>query len=105
MKKLLSILFVIFAYTSFSSITAKNIEIDKLCIKENLSVESVSVETEFQKGFKDGWDEGWKDVKGKYSYPPHPPYPPYPKYPQKSDSYRDGYNTGFKAGRRKAMNS
>ena len=95
---LISLSLVLF-FSSFSSISINN------NITVNHQFEEIFVESEFAKGFKDGWCEGWKDVKGKYSYCPYAPYPPYPKYPQKSSSYRDGYNTGFKAGRRKAQNS
>ena len=56
---------------------------------------------DYQAGFKVGWAEGWKYVKGEHSYPPYPPYPPYPKYGK--DTYQDGYNDGFMAGQRKAM--
>tara|TARA_B110000902_G_scaffold144215_1_gene166223 strand:+ start:433 stop:735 length:303 start_codon:yes stop_codon:yes gene_type:complete len=93
---LISLSLILF-FSSFNSI--------KNNINLNNQFEEIFVESEFNKGFKDGWCEGWKDVKGKNSYCPYAPYAPYPKYPQKSSSYRDGYNTGFKAGRRKAQNS
>ncbi|MGA2445796.1 MAG: hypothetical protein ABSG50_10265 [Opitutaceae bacterium] len=51
-------------------------------------------------GWNDGWAEGWKYVKGKYSYPPYPPYPAYPQAGR--DTYQDGYNDGFMAGQREA---
>ncbi len=56
------------------------------------------IETEYQEGWADGHCEGWKDVKGKYSYCPYPPYAPFPTYPKSSRSYTDGYNDGFKRG-------
>tara|TARA_A100001011_G_C13522086_1_gene521093 strand:+ start:137 stop:439 length:303 start_codon:yes stop_codon:yes gene_type:complete len=91
---------IVFCSLFFSAFTTSNIQADKLSV-----VEHVTIKSEFDKGFEDGWCEGWKDVKGQYSYCPYAPYPPYPTYSQSADSYRDGYNTGFKAGRRKAMNS
>jgi len=71
----------------------------------NLNKNKIEIEykTEFEKGWEDGYCEGWKDVKGKYAYCPYAPYAPYPAYDCKS--YRCGYNRGFKAGRRKALNN
>ena len=64
---------------------------------ENLT----ALSPEFTEGWEDGHCEGWKDVKGQYAYCPYPPYPPYPPYGK--DTYRGGYNMGFKAGRRAAF--
>jgi|GEM_PF-5373198 len=102
----LSLLFVaIVSLSSFQSPNTPCLDSTSL-LEETTEIEStMSDEKEYYKGFKDGWDEGWKDVKGKYSYPPHPPHPAYPSYPASIDSYRDGYNAGFKAGRRKAQKS
>ena len=58
--------------------------------------------TEFCEGFEDGHCEGWRDVKGQYALCPLTPLCPLPKLGQSSDSYRDGYNTGFKRGMRDA---
>jgi len=65
-------------------------------------VKEVVMQSDFDKGFEDGHCEGWKDVKGEYSICPIAPIPPIPKIGQSSNSYRDGYNTGFKAGMRAA---
>ena len=60
--------------------------------------------TEYQRGRADGYCEGWKDVKGKYAYCPYPPYAPaYPPYPKSYNSYKDGYNDGFKRGMSDAL--
>jgi|TARA_B110000977_G_C10946075_1_gene442797 hypothetical protein len=93
MKKLVLVLVMLIGVSSLMSF--KVIEDNTIKTEKNL-------ETEFQKGFKDGHCEGWKDVKGKHAYCPYPPYPPHPEYPKVSTSYTDGYNTGFKAGMRAA---
>ena len=99
MKKLiLSISTLLFATVTFgtpSPIKSKEI------ISETVKVPA----QEYYEGFKEGWKEGWKDVKGPHSYPPYAPYPSYPAYPKSEDSWRDGYNDGFKAGMRKAQSS
>tara|TARA_B100001250_G_scaffold6547_1_gene5504 strand:- start:601 stop:906 length:306 start_codon:yes stop_codon:yes gene_type:complete len=101
MKKIIfSIITILFVLVAFGTNSTK--ESTKTVIESEISI---NVEQPYYKGFKDGWDEGWKDVKGKYSYPPYAPYPSYPTYPKSVDSYRDGYNDGFKAGRRKALKS
>lgn len=69
-------------------------------IEEKNPIESQK--TEFDEGFEDGYCEGWKDVKGQYAICPITPIPPIPEIGQSSSSYRDGYNTGFKAGMRAA---
>ena len=58
--------------------------------------------SEFDEGFEEGHCEGWKDVKGEMTICPISPIPPLPKINQSSDSWRDGYNTGFKRGMRDA---
>ena len=60
------------------------------------------IQTNFNEGFADGYCEGWKDVKGELSLCPLTPLPPLPKIGQSSNSYRDGYNTGFKRGMKDA---
>jgi hypothetical protein len=70
------------------------------------SKENNKLYTEYQRGWADGHCEGWKDVKGKYAYcpyPPYPPYAPYPTYPKSHNSYKDGYNDGFKRGMSDAL--
>lgn len=100
MKGFKLILFVsvlsLFMYSFSNSILSPEFEIIK---------EETTVVSKFDEGFKDGYCEGWKDEKGKNAYCPYPPYPPYPTYEQSRDSYRDGYNTGFKQGVRDARKS
>ena len=43
-----------------------------------MAVASFAQSSEYREGFKDGYCEGWKDVKGQYAYCPYAPYPPYP---------------------------
>jgi hypothetical protein len=92
MKKVLFITTVITVFAVFNSFKSANIEV--VYTFKNVSI----LETEYQKGWKDGHCEGWKDVKGKYAYCPYAPYAPYPEYPKSPNSYRDGYNDGFKRG-------
>ena len=65
-----------------------------------MAVASFAQSSEYREGFKDGYCEGWRDVKGQYAYCPYAPYPPYPDYGR--NNYRGGYNAGFKKGRRAA---
>ena len=76
--------FTIFSFT----------EIDKIAEETQFSV----YKSEFDKGFKDGHCEGFKDVKGQLAICPITPIAPIPKIGQSSDSYKDGYITGFKRG-------
>ena len=55
---------------------------------------------DFSEGWEDGYCEGWKDVKGSFAICPIAPIAPIP--PIGKDSYRGGYNMGFKAGMRAA---
>lgn len=55
----------------------------------------------FCEGWKDGYCEGWKDVKGTYAICPITPICPIPEIGQ--DSYKGGYNRGFKAGSKAAQ--
>lgn len=56
-------------------------------------------QTNYREGFKDGYCEGWKFIRGEHApCPPSPPCPP----PRGVDTYKMGYNTGFKAGIKKA---
>lgn len=52
--------------------------------------------SDFPNGWKTGYAEGWKEIKGQNAVPPAPPVPPIP--PANRDSYKDGYNLGFVAG-------
>lgn len=92
MKRVYIITIIISVFVVLTAFKSANTE--KILFFKNASLK----ETEYQKGWNDGHCEGWKDVKGKYAYCPYPPYAPYPKYPKSSDSYRDGYNDGFKRG-------
>ena len=93
MKKLFFLLFC-FVFLSFISPEIFNSEYNNETV-------SYSIGPEFEKGWKIGWCEGWKDVKGQNAYCPYVPYPPYPKYG--TDNYRGGYNRAFKYGRCKAQ--
>lgn len=73
--------------------------------KTNTKHEKPFEKQPYYEGWDDGYCEGWKDVKGKMAYCPYPPYPPYPQYPKSVESYRDGYNDGFKRGMKDAENS
>lgn len=55
-----------------------------------------SAVTEFEDGWKDGYCEGWKDIKGPYAICPIPKIAPIPQIGR--DLYKDGYNRGFKQG-------
>ena len=66
--------------------------------EEKVKIESLELQSEYDKGWEAGWCEGWKDVKGQYAYCP---YAPYPKY-ECSEGYKCGFNRGFKYGMCKA---
>lgn len=51
---------------------------------------------EYQKGWEDGYCEGWKDVKGQMAVCPTVPVAPVPFVLE--DDYVSGYNRGFKKG-------
>ena len=93
MKKVLFIATILSAFTVLSSFTSENSSVTKS-------------EMAFQSDYCDGWDdgycEGWKDVKGPYAMCPLTPLCPMAEFGK--NSYRDGYNRGFKAGSRAAMN-
>lgn len=92
MKKVIFIVSMVSTFaclTAFKSSNSQNV---------NTFVNSTFIETQYQIGWKEGHCEGWKDVKGKNAYCPSAPYPPYPSYPKSSESYKDGYNDGFKRG-------
>ena len=61
-----------------------------------------TVSSDYNRGFKDGHCEGWKDVKGDWAICPYAPYPAYPVYPRVETSYRDGFIVGFKRGSKDA---
>jgi len=57
---------------------------------------------DYVKGWKEGYCEGYKDVKGiGYDCPGFTPNPPN-QFDQSKKNYKGGYNAGFKAGSKKA---
>lgn len=63
---------------------------------------SVTVEvTDYCNGWKEGFCDGYKDVKGQFAICPPPPVCPVPKI-ECNRGYKCGYNRGFKYGRKKA---
>ena len=76
-------------------LTVVNIAIGEVHIATVLRTAAVKeyrevVDKDFAAGWKTGWVSGWKEIKGKNTYPPYPPYG--------RDTYQDGYNLGFIAG-------
>ena len=69
---------------------------------ESLKLRSIpeihSKSSEFSKGWDDGYCEGWRDVKGQNAICPISPIAPIPPIGCNNDSYKCGYNLGFKAG-------
>jgi hypothetical protein len=55
---------------------------------------------DFSDGWKAGWVEGYKQIKGQYFYAPYPPFPPFP--PLGCNSYREGFAAGVLEGARTA---
>jgi hypothetical protein len=96
MKKVMIIATLIsgFAVLTAFGPSPKNVEISK--------TETV-VLSDFCDGWEDGYCEGWKDEKGSYAICPITPICPIAEIGQ--DSYRGGYNRGFKAGMRAAYNN
>jgi len=94
-KKMKKVFFIATIISAFALFTAFN---SAISAKIAVFAEKTIQKTEYHKGWDDGHCEGWKDVKGKQAYCPYPPYPSYPTYPKSTDSYRDGYNDGFKRG-------
>ena len=95
MKSLFSLLFVLFSFIALPSIeTAYN----------DSTVTEIVIDyydgQDFIDGFDDGYCEGWKDVKGQFAICPITPIAPIPPIGQ--DTYRGGYNMGFKAGTKAA---
>lgn len=89
MKKIILILVVTYCFNGFS----KGYNNDS----ERIEIVSTS---DFCNGWEDGYCEGWKDVKGQFAICPITPICPIPEIGQ--DSYRGGYNRGFKEGMRAA---
>jgi hypothetical protein len=55
-------------------------------------------QTNYNKGFEDGYKEGWCYGKGIGCIPPIPPIAPIPRIGEDFESYQDGYNRGFQMG-------
>jgi hypothetical protein len=58
-------------------------------------------ETEYCKGYKNGYTAGYCYGKGDNCVKPVTPICPTPQLNEKSSSYSDGYNRGFTDGRKK----
>lgn len=91
MKKVILVLAVILGVSQvFSSVNFTNADQTK----------TSKIQTDFCKGWEDGYCEGWKDVKGQFAVCPVEPVCPVPNVG--ANTYKGGYNKGFKAGRKKA---
>lgn len=91
MKKLIFILALFVVGAAFTTTTNDQVSI------------VTTQQSDFCKGWVDGWCEGWKDVKGQYAVCPVAPICPIPNIGQ--DTYKGGYNRGFKAGSRAAQDN
>ena len=60
----------------------------------------ISFQTAFCEGWDEGYCEGWKEIKGALSICPIAPICPIPDIGK--NSYKGGYNTGFRAGMKAA---
>ena len=94
-KNLLSILTTLCVLVAFGFSSPK----EKTGYTEN-PTETIIEGSDFDEGWEDGYCEGWKDVKGQLALCPLTPLPPLP--PLGKDTYRGGYNMGFKAGMKAA---
>ncbi len=92
MKKVFFIATIFSAFAFLTAFTSSNIN--------NVKTE-VTHKSDFCEGWEDGYCEGWKDVKGQYAICPITPICPIPEIGQ--DTYKGGYNRGFKAGSRAAQ--
>ncbi len=92
MKKVFFILAIASGFAGLTAFTTNNLG--------NPAKTEIVGTSDFCKGWEDGYCEGWKDVKGQYAICPITPICPIPEIGQ--DSYRGGYNRGFKAGSRAA---
>jgi hypothetical protein len=83
------------------------IKIGVICILASLSISTTNQQPQnlddYNRGWKIGFDEGWKDVKGQFSISPIPPLAPLPDIGLMT--YNGGYNKGFKVGRAKALSN
>jgi len=93
MKKAIFIVSIISGFTALTAFTTSN-------LKSSTKTE-IPNKTDFCEGWEDGYCEGWKDIKGKLATCPFTPFCPLANIGE--DSYRDGYNRGFKAGSKAAQ--
>ena len=65
-----------------------------------LSKNAISqTKSNYEKGFENGFSEGYCYNKSKYScYPPMNPFTPYPRLNERTENYTQGYNRGFQYG-------
>ena len=95
MKKLIISLFTMLIFLTSFGFVASN--------QNNFLKDSITIVSDFDEGWEEGYCEGWKDVKGEFAICPIAPIAPIP--PIGKDSYRGGYNMGFKAGMKAARKS
>jgi len=88
MKKFFLIVLIISSFSLLNSF--KNSEI----YAKHYFVHSIN--SDYSEGWKDGYCEGWKDVKEKNAVCPVTPVCPVPEVGK--NTYKDGYNRGFKKG-------
>jgi hypothetical protein len=55
-------------------------------------------QSQFDNGFKEGFDNGYCYNQGNSCIPPIAPIAPIPTYNESSNNYKDGYNRGFEIG-------
>ncbi len=92
MKKLILLtLFGLLFHTLNAFITPESLK-SKITTKINPKTSN------FSKGWDDGYCSGWRDVKGQNTICPISPISPIPPIGCTNDSYKCGYNLGFKAG-------
>lgn len=92
-KKVFFIVTILSGFTVLTAFTTSNLK--------NSTKTEISIKSDFCDGWEDGYCEGWKDVKGQYAICPITPICPIPEIGQ--DTYKGGYNRGFKAGSRAAQ--
>lgn len=88
------------SFVAFDTPSAKDFDNQTLLSFETVANDEVG--DPFQQGWEEGYCEGWKDVKGQKSNCPLVPLEPLPDI-ECGDSYRCGYNRGFKYGRCEAQ--
>lgn len=91
MKKVISIVVITIISSFLTSF---------ITINTNSSKTEISIKSDYCDGWEDGYCEGWKDVRGQFAICPITPICPIPELGK--DTYRGGYNRGFKAGSKAA---